>query len=47
VVGIVSRNVRKESRLQTDESKIYKFIGGFYAAHETVNHSIKEYAAAM
>jgi transposase-like protein len=44
VVGIVSRNVRKESRLQTDESKIYKFIGGFMAAHETVNHSIKEYA---
>jgi hypothetical protein len=36
--------VKKESRLQTDESKIYKTLGKEFAAHETVNHAKKEYA---
>lgn len=44
VVGIVSDNIAKESRLHTDESRLYKFIGQFYAAHETVTHSRGEYA---
>jgi transposase-like protein len=44
VAGIVSANVRKESRLQTDESKLYKKVGVEFAAHETVNHGAKEYA---
>lgn len=44
VAGIVSANVRKESRLQTDESKLYKKVGVDFAAHETVNHGAKEYA---
>jgi transposase-like protein len=44
VAGIVRDNVRKESRLQTDESKIYKTLGKEFAAHETVNHAKKEYA---
>jgi transposase-like protein len=44
VADIVRDNVRKESRLQTDESKIYKTLGKEYAAHETVNHAKKEYA---
>ncbi|WP_050625802.1 IS1595 family transposase [Bradyrhizobium viridifuturi] len=44
VAGIVSANVRKESRLQTDESKLYKKVGTEFAAHETVNHGAKEYA---
>ena len=44
VAGIVRANVKKESRLQTDESKIYKTLGKELAAHETVNHAKKEYA---
>lgn len=36
VAGIVSANVKKESRLQTDESKLYKKVGAEFAAHETV-----------
>ena len=43
VAGIVRENVRKESRLQTDESKLYKTVGAEFAAHETVNHAKKEY----
>jgi hypothetical protein len=44
VAGIVRENVKKESRLQTDESKLYKSVGADFAAHETVNHGKKEYA---
>jgi len=44
VAGIVSANVRKETRLQTDESKLYKKVGTEFASHETVNHGAKEYA---
>jgi transposase-like protein len=44
VVGIVGDNIAKESRLQTDESRIYSFIGQQFKAHETVNHAAKEYA---
>jgi len=40
----VTANVRKESRLQTDESNLYKKVGMQFAAHETVNHGAKEYA---
>ena len=44
VADIVNTNVRKESRLQTDESNLYKKVGANFAAHETVNHGAKEYA---
>jgi transposase-like protein len=44
VAGIVRQNVAKESRLHTDESKLYRLIGPEFAAHETVIHSRKEYA---
>ena len=44
VVGIVSDNIAKESRLHTDESRLYTFVGTQFAAHETVKHSAKEYA---
>jgi transposase-like protein len=43
VAGIVNANVKKESRLQTDESKLYKTVGKEFAAHETVNHGRKKY----
>lgn len=44
VVNIVRENIARESRLQTDESKLYMRVGKEFAAHETVNHAIKEYA---
>jgi hypothetical protein len=44
-VGEIIRNhVAKESRLHTDESKLYPEVGRQFASHETVNHSAKEYA---
>lgn len=43
VVGIVVDNIAKETRLHTDESKLYTFAGEQFAAHETVKHTAKEY----
>ncbi len=44
VANIVRENVHRETRLQTDESKLYVAVGREFAAHETVNHGAKEYA---
>lgn len=41
---IVRENVAKESRLQTDESRLYPRVGAEFAAHETVRHAAGEYA---
>lgn len=43
VAKIVNENIAKESRLNTDESKLYRVVGRKFAAHDTVNHSDKEY----
>jgi transposase-like protein len=37
-------NVAPEATLYTDQAKMYRKLGKEFAAHETVNHSIKEYA---
>lgn len=44
VAKIVRDNISRETRLHTDESKLYIKVGNEFAAHETVNHSAKEYA---
>ncbi len=44
VVEIVKNNIARETRLHTDESNLYYRVGREFAAHETVVHSIKEYA---
>jgi transposase-like protein len=44
VAAIVRENIRAESRLNTDESRLYTSVGREFAAHETVNHTNKEYA---
>lgn len=44
VANIVNENIAKESRLHTDESRLYSKVGANFAAHETVVHSRKEYA---
>lgn len=40
---IVRDNIARESRLHTDESKLYVGTNEHFAAHETVNHADKEY----
>ncbi len=44
VSRIVTQNIARESRLHTDESKLYTGADLHFAEHETVNHSAKEYA---
>ncbi len=44
VARIVRENVAKDSRLHTDESRLYTRVGREFAAHETVIHSRGEYA---
>ena len=40
---IVADNIARETRLHTDESRLYPEIGKLFAAHETVKHSADEY----
>jgi len=44
VSKIVTENVARESRLHTDESRLYTEVGKEFADHETVHHSSGEYA---
>jgi hypothetical protein len=44
VAAIVNDNIHHQTRLHTDESKLYAKIGAQFAAHETVNHGAREYA---
>jgi transposase-like protein len=43
VEGIMRANIRKESRLMTDEARHFKAIGREFASHESVNHHEEEY----
>lgn len=43
IAPIVFANVRRESKLMTDEHRVYRWIGKHYYRHVTVNHSIGEY----
>jgi transposase-like protein len=44
VANIVNENVLRETRLHTDESRLYTKVGMNFKAHETVTHRAKEYA---
>ena len=44
VTPIVRENVARESRLMTDESKVYVPVGRELAGHDAVNHSAEEWA---
>lgn len=44
VSKIVMDNIHHESRLHTDESRLYTGADLFFASHESVKHSAKEYA---
>jgi len=43
VTKIVNENLHRETRLHTDEARIYKRIGQHVAEHQSVNHSKGEY----
>ncbi|HEY8696842.1 MAG TPA: IS1595 family transposase [Rhizomicrobium sp.] len=43
VTRIVNDNLRYETRLMTDEAKIYHYIGDHVASHESIQHSKEEY----
>jgi transposase-like protein len=43
VRGLLVANVRRESELHTDESRLYVKVGEEFAAHKTVNHTAGEY----
>lgn len=43
IIPFITKNVRKGSRLMTDEFKSYKVKGGFGYRQESVNHSKYEY----
>ena len=40
---ILLENMSREARLCTDESVVYRRLGGMFTAHGTVNHGIGEY----
>lgn len=44
VAKIVRENVHRETRLHTDESRLYIQVGTEFAAHETIHHASGEYA---
>jgi transposase-like protein len=44
VAKIVNENIDRESKLFTDESRLYTRVGANFDEHSTVNHSAKEYA---
>jgi transposase-like protein len=43
VAPIIRENIRRETRLMTDEAPVYKEVGREYDSHDTVNHSAYEY----
>jgi transposase-like protein len=47
VEGIMRANIRKESRLMTDEARHYKAIGREFESHESVNHGEEEYGRGV
>jgi transposase-like protein len=44
VASIVRENIHRETRLHTDESRLYVRVGAEFASHETIKHVAKEYA---
>ena len=44
VTGIVRENIAAETRIHTDESRLYTGLEMSFADHETVNHGAREYA---
>lgn len=47
VRNVLTRNVLRKSDLMTDEANVYTGVGREFASHETVNHSIAQYARGI
>ncbi len=47
VKKIVADNIAHESRLHTDQSRLYAEVGGLFGEHETVNHGTTAYARGL
>ncbi|MEJ0065483.1 MAG: IS1595 family transposase [Caulobacteraceae bacterium] len=47
IAEAVSANLAQEARLITDQATYYKRVGATFAAHVTVNHSVKEYVSKL
>ena len=41
---ILNAQIAQKARLMTDQAGVYEKLGPFFASHEVVNHSIKEYS---
>jgi transposase-like protein len=46
IAEILFTNVERKATLVTDESRLYKVLGKEFAAHQTMNHSGREYVNA-
>ncbi len=44
---VLPQNVLRKTDLMTDSANVYQSVGREYASHETVNHSIYEYARGI
>lgn len=44
---VLTRNVLRSTHLMTDNARAYQFMKREFAGHETVNHSIAEYARGL
>ena len=44
ITNLLKEHVNDDAHLHTDESPLYTKVGRDFASHETVNHSIEEYA---
>jgi hypothetical protein len=47
VAAIVTGNIARETRLHTDESRLYTGADAHVAEHHTVHHASKEYARGI
>ncbi len=47
VAEILRENVKRETALHTDESKLYIKVGREFASHDSVRHSAKEYVRGI
>jgi transposase-like protein len=47
IAPVVRENISREAALMTDEAIHYRKVGGEFASHEAVNHSVDEYVRGL
>jgi transposase-like protein len=43
MLPIIRANIARETRVMTDEARVYRHLDSVFTSHESVNHGIKEY----